>query len=185
MRGKLIVFSGPSGVGKGTIRDKMKFDNFSFSVSLTTREKRDGEVDGVHYHFVTTEYFQERIDSHKMLEHAQFVGNYYGTDLDFVNKQLESGNNVFLEIECQGAMQVLDKIDDVISIFIVPPSIEELEARLRNRGTEKAETLLKRLEKAREELELKDKYKYIVINDLVANAAAEVDQILKLELEKN
>lgn len=182
MRGKLIVFSGPSGVGKGTIREAMKFNNFKFSISLTTREIRPGETDGIHYHYVAKEYFQDRINQGKMLEHAEFVGNYYGTDLEFVEKQLELGKNVFLEIECQGALQVLDKVEDVISIFIVPPSIEELEARLRGRGTEDEDTLQKRLTKAREELSLKDNYSYVVINDKVDRAAAEIDLILNEEI---
>lgn len=184
MRGKLIVFSGPSGVGKGTIREAMKFNNFKFSISLTTRDIRPGETDGIHYHYVTKEFFQDRIEQGKMLEHAEFVGNYYGTDLEFVERELDNGKNVFLEIECQGALQVLDKVEDVISIFIVPPSIEELEARLRGRGTEDEETLQKRLAKAREELTLKDHYKYVVINDQVDRAAAEIDVILEQEINK-
>lgn len=183
MRGKLIVFSGPSGVGKGTIREAMKFNNFKFSISLTTREIRPGETDGIHYHYVTKDFFQERIEQGKMLEYAEFVGNYYGTDLEFVERELENGKNVFLEIECQGALQVLDKVEDVISIFIVPPSIEELEARLRGRGTENEETLQKRLAKAREELALKDHYEYVVINDEVHRAAAEIDLILEQEIK--
>lgn len=182
MRGKLIVFSGPSGVGKGTIREAMKFNKFKFSISLTTREIRPGETDGIHYHYVDKDYFQDRIDQGKMLEHAEFVGNYYGTDLEFVEKELELGKNVFLEIECQGALQVLDKVEDVISIFIVPPSIEELEARLRGRGTEDEDTLQKRLAKAREELSLKDHYKYVIINDKVDRAAAEIDLVLTEEI---
>ncbi len=184
MRGKLIVFSGPSGVGKGTIREEMKFNNFKFSISLTTRDIRPGETDGIHYHYVTKEFFQDRIDQGKMLEHAEFVGNYYGTDLEFVERELENGKNVFLEIECQGALQVLDKVEDVVSIFIVPPSIEELESRLRGRGTEDEETLQKRLAKAREELSLKDHYKYVVINDEVHRAAAEIDLILDQAINK-
>ncbi len=184
MRGKLIVFSGPSGVGKGTIREAMKFNNFKFSISLTTRAIRPGETDGIHYHYVSREFFEKRIEEKKMLEHAQFVGNYYGTDLEFVNKELENGKNVFLEIECQGALQVLEKMEDVISIFIIPPSMEELESRLRMRGTEDEQTLQARLAKAREELELKEHYKYVVINDEVSLAAQKVDTILTKEINK-
>ncbi len=183
MRGKLIVFSGPSGVGKDTIRRHMKYNNFVFSVSLTTREKREGEVDGVNYHFVTKEYFKDRIKNNKMLEYAEFVDNYYGTDEDFVEKELKNGKNVFLEIECQGALQVLDKMEDVISIFIVPPSIEELRARLTNRGTETGEVIEKRINKASEELQLSSKYKYSVINDNVERAAEAIDEILYAEIE--
>lgn len=182
MRGKLIVFSGPSGVGKGTIRENMEFNNFKFSISLTTRDIRPGETDGIHYHYVTKEFFQERIEQGKMLEYAEFVGNYYGTDLEFVERELDNGKNVFLEIECQGALQVLSKVEDVISIFIVPPSMEELEARLRLRATEDEATLQKRLLKAREEIGLKSNYKYVVINDQVLRAASEIDDILYTEI---
>lgn len=184
MRGKLIVFSGPSGVGKGTIREQMRFNNFKFSISLTTRAIRPGETDGIDYHYVTREFFEKRIEGGKMLEHAEFVGNYYGTDLEFVNRELDNGKNVFLEIECQGALQVLDKMEDVISIFIIPPSMEELESRLRSRGTEDEETLQKRLAKAREELDLKDHYKYVVTNDEVHVAAEKVDTILTKEMNR-
>lgn len=184
MRGKLIVFSGPSGVGKGTIRQNMTVDNFKFSISLTTRNKREGEIDGVHYHFVSQDFFQERINDGKMLEYAEFVGNYYGTDLEFVNQELDKGHNVFLEIECQGALQVLSKMEDVISIFIIPPSLDELEKRLRNRATENEDVLQKRLHKAKEELTLQKHYKYIVTNDNIEQAAKEVDAILRQELKQ-
>lgn len=182
MSGKLIVFSGPSGVGKDTIRKNMKFNDFVFSVSLTTRDKREGEVEGVSYHYVSKEYFSKRIVEGKMLEYAEFVGNYYGTDEDFVKKQLEQGNNVFLEIECQGALQVLGKIEDVISIFIMPPSIEELRNRLVSRGTEDMETIDKRIAKASEELNVANHYKYQVVNNDILEAAAKIDDILNYEI---
>ncbi len=184
-RGKLIVFSGPSGVGKDSIRKKIKFNDFIFSVSLTTREKRAGEIDGKHYHFVSEEYFKSRINENKMLEYANFVGNYYGTDLDFVQKQLEKGNNVFLEIECKGAMQVIDSIDDVLSIFILPPTIEDLEERLKKRNTEDLETIMKRIDKARHEIKLKEQYQYNIVNDNLEKAVNQLDQILETELRPN
>lgn len=183
--GKLIVFSGPSGVGKGTIRKHMKFNDFKFSVSLTTRQIRPGEQDGVDYHYVTREFFEQRIDAGMMLEHAEFIGNYYGTDLEFVQKELELGHNVFLEIECQGALQVLKKVEDAISIFILPPSMEELENRLRTRGTEAEEILQKRLAKATEELGYKDLYKFNVVNDSVEHAALVVDEILQTQIHNS
>lgn len=181
-KGKLIVFSGPSGVGKDTIRKHMEFDDFEFSVSLTTREKRVGEVDGVNYHYVTKEYFNDRINEGKMLEHAEFVGNYYGTDLEFVEKQLNDGKNVFLEIECQGALQVLEKKEDVISIFVMPPSIVELENRLIKRNTESKDVIAKRIAKASEEMQLASKYKFNIINDDVLRASKEIDEILNNEI---
>ncbi len=182
-KGKLIVFSGPSGVGKGTIRKELTFTDYEFSVSSTTRSIRDGEIDGVHYHFITREQFEQKIAKGEMLEHAEFVGNYYGTELATVNEMLEAGKNVFLEIECQGAIQVIDKVEDVISIFILPPSLEELEQRLVNRGTEEQAVVEKRLQKAKEELSLKDHYKYNVINDELDRVVKEIDEILFKELD--
>ena len=184
MRGKIIVFSGPSGVGKGTIRKELTSKNYVFSTSLTTREPRDGEVDGVHYHFVEKEYFLERVNEGKMLEHAEFVGNHYGTDIDIVEYLLNQGKNVFLEIECQGALQVLEKIPDAISIFIIPPSLEELENRLQTRGTEDSNKIAKRLAKAKEEFTYADNYKYVVVNDQLADVVSDVDNILFGELGK-
>lgn len=182
MKGKLIVFSGPSGVGKGTIRNKLKFDDYVFSISSTTRKQREGEEDGVHYNFISREQFEEKIAHGDMLEHAEFVGNYYGTERKVVEDLLNEGKNVFLEIECQGAMQVLEKMDDVLSIFILPPSIEELESRLVNRGTEERSVVEKRLNKAREEMDLKSHYKYQVINDDLDRVVAEIDGIFTNEI---
>ncbi len=184
MRGKLIVFSGPSGVGKGTIRKELKFTDYVFSVSSTTRKCREGEVDGVHYNFISRPQFETKITNGEMLEYAEFVGNYYGTEKSVVEALLAEGKNVFLEIECQGAIQVIEKMDDVLSIFILPPSLEELEDRLVNRGTETREVLDKRLAKAKEELDLKSHYKYNVINDDLNRVVAEIDEILNNELVK-
>ncbi len=184
MKGKLIVFSGPSGVGKGTIREKLEFNNYEFSVSSTTRKRREGEVEGIHYHYITREEFEAKIADGQMLEYAEFVGNYYGTQLKTVNEMLEAGKNVFLEIECQGAIQVIEKVEDVLSIFILPPSLEELESRLVNRGTEAREIVDKRLQKAKEEIELKSHYKYNVINDDLDRVVAELDEIFKKEINE-
>lgn len=181
-KGKLIVISGPSGVGKGTIRNNLSFKDYIFSISSTTREIRKGEVDGEHYFFITKEEFEKKINNEEMLEYAQFVGNYYGTDKSLVMEKINKGINVLLEIECQGAMQILDKIDDVLSIFIIPPSLEELERRLRARGTENDEKIKLRLKKAQEELKLQSKYKYVVTNDNLENATTHLDEILLGEL---
>jgi len=182
MRGKLIVFSGPSGVGKGSIREKLKFKDYEFSVSSTTRGPRNGEQNGVEYFFITQEEFKKKIDNDEMLEYAEFVGNFYGTEEATVEKLLSEGKNVFLEIECKGALQVLGKIKDTISIFIIPPSIEELERRLRHRNTENDEVIQKRLKKAEEELRYQGHYKYAVVNDEIDRVVDEIDAIFEKEI---
>ena len=181
MRGKLIVFSGPSGVGKGSIREKLKFSDYEFSVSSTTRLSRNGEVDGREYNFISKEEFETKIKNGEMLEYAEFCDNYYGTEVSVVEALLDQGKNVMLEIECQGAMQVLAKMNDVISIFILPPSIEELKKRLVGRGTENMETIEKRLAKARDEILLKDHYQYNVVNDQIEDVVDKIDSIFEKE----
>lgn len=166
-KGTLFVFSGPSGVGKGTLNAKLfaEFgDQMAFSVSATTRAPREGEIDGKHYFFITKQDFENRIANNDFLEYAQFAGNSYGTPKSYVMSLLEAGKNVLLEIEVQGAMQVMARMPQCVSIFVLPPSFEELERRLRGRGTETEEKILKRLETARGELEHADKYQYQIIN---------------------
>ncbi|AHF58028.1 MULTISPECIES: guanylate kinase [Spiroplasma] len=185
--GFLIIFSGPSGVGKGTIgKELFKYDDLhlAYSVSMTTREKREGEVDGINYFFVTKEEFQKAIANDELLEYAQFVGNYYGTPKAYCDKQLAMGKNVLLEIEVQGATQVLQKVPDALSIFLVPPSLEVLEARIRGRGTEPEEVLRQRMQKAREELPLQDNYDYVIVNDTVERATNEIVNIIRQEIKK-
>lgn len=186
-KGLLIVLSGPSGVGKGTVRQAL-FErpdhNLVFSVSMTTREPREGEVDGREYYFVTKEEFEKNIAEGKMLEYANFVGNYYGTPLDAVNRELNAGNEVVLEIEVQGALQVRDKCKDAIFIFIAPPSIDALYMRLRKRGTDSEEIIRQRVEKAQKEITLAYKYDYIVVNDDVDNAADKIMAIIRAEHAK-
>ena len=164
-RGLLVVISGPSGVGKGTVR-KALFDmpnnNLVYSVSMTTRPKRPGEIDGVDYYFVSEAEFLKRKKSGKFLETAEFVGNYYGTPLDKVNEQLDLGNEVVLEIEVDGAQQVKKKMPDCVMIFIVPPGKNALYERLRRRGTESEEIIVERIEKANREFKLAHRYDYIV-----------------------
>ncbi len=181
-KGRLIVISGPSGVGKGTIRAKIKFDDYVFSISSTTREKRDGEVDGKHYNFITKDEFLDKVNKDEMLEYAEFVGNYYGTDKNEVLKKLDNGENVLLEIECQGALQVLEKMPNVLSIFIVPPSLKELENRLILRATEDEKKIEKRLKKATEEMNLQSKYQYIIVNNNLEDAVKELDAVLNKEI---
>ena len=179
-RGLLIILSGPSGVGKGTIRKYFETDerlNLTYSTSMTTRKPRAGEVDGRDYFFSTRED----------LEWAEFVGNYYGTPLKEVNRLRDEGKNVLLEIEVQGAIQVQEKCPDAISIFIIPPSMEELERRIRGRSTEPEEIIQQRLAKASNEMKMVSQYKYIVCNDDPKLAAELIKTIIlrHVELEEN
>ncbi len=182
-RGLLIIMSGPSGVGKGTIREElMKKDdlNLHYSVSMTTRGMRPGEVNGREYYFVSREEFDKNIAKDNLLEWAEFVGNRYGTPRDKVEQMRNEGKNVMLEIEVNGTAQVLSKVQDdgVLSIFITPPSVEELENRLRGRGTESEEVIKSRVAKASQEFGFKNQYKFIVINDKLDKAVDDVRQII-------
>ena len=166
-KGVLFVFSGPSGVGKGTLKAKL-FEEFAgkiaYSVSATTRGPREGEVDGKDYFFITRQEFESRVQNNEFLEHAVFAGNCYGTPRAYVEKLLNSGMNVVLEIDVQGALQVMQSMPECVSIFILPPSFEELERRLRGRGTETEEKICQRLETAKRELPYAPKYKYQIVN---------------------
>jgi guanylate kinase len=186
-KGLLIVISGPSGVGKGTVRKALferKGHNLVYSVSMTTRTPRLGEVDGDDYYFVSNDEFNRQVEKGNLLEHATFVGNQYGTPFDKVVEQLENGNEVVLEIDVVGAMQVKAKMKDAILIFIAPPSWEALETRLTTRGTETMDVIKERLQKARRELTLANEYDYIVINDTVDNAADKIMAIIRAEHAK-
>ena len=180
-QGMMVLYSGCSGVGKGTImKELLKRDpSIRLSVSNTTRDPREGEIDGVHYHFVTREEFLALADADGYIEHAVYCDNHYGTPKRQVEELLAQGCNVFLEIEVQGGLQVMEKYPDILSIFILPPSLEELERRLRGRGTEDEETVQKRMTQAVEELQFKDRYRYQVVNDTVERAADEVLSLLK------
>ncbi len=183
-RGLLVVLSGPSGVGKGTVRKalfEMQNHNLVYSVSMTTRKPREGEVDGQDYYFVSKEEFIEGIKNDRFLEWAEFVGNYYGTPLDKLEDQLEQGKEVVLEIEVEGALQVREKVKDAIFIFIAPPGKKALYDRLKKRGTEEESIIRQRIEKADNEFMLAYKYDYIVVNDDVKNAADRVMAIIRAE----
>ncbi|CAM4054406.1 guanylate kinase [Streptococcus penaeicida] len=183
-RGLLIVFSGPSGVGKGTVRQEIfstPDHKFEYSVSMTTRPQRPGEVDGVDYFFRTREEFEELIKKGQMLEYAEYVGNYYGTPLTYVNETLDKGIDVFLEIEVQGALQVKNKVPDGVFIFLTPPDLAELQERLVGRGTDSQEVIAQRIEKAKEEISLMREYDYAVVNDFVPLAAERVKRIIETE----
>lgn len=184
MRGKLFILSGPSGVGKGTVREQIMKDaslNLAYSISVTTRKPRDGEQDGVQYYFVSEEKFEELVAQNKLLEYAKFVGNYYGTPKEKVDEILDSGRNLLLEIEVQGAKQVISKCPEAITIFMIPPSIEELEHRIRGRRSEPEEVVQQRLNKAKSEMKLVKNYKHVVVNDTVASASAAIIDIIKKE----
>ncbi len=178
--GKLVLYSGSSGVGKGTILKELckKDPNVWVSVSNTTRQPREGEINGVHYHFITDPEFEAKIAEGGFLEHAGYCGHYYGTPLAPLNEKLAEGKTVFLEIEVEGALQVMKQIPGILSIFIVPPSFEELERRLRSRGTEDEATIEARLEKAKEEIGCRSRYTYNVINDDLDKAVQEVYDII-------
>lgn len=186
-KGLLIILSGPSGVGKGTVRQEIMKDNslnLVYSISMTTRPARAGEINGVDYYFVDRRTFEERIRSDNFLEYAEFVGNYYGTPRDKVEKLREQGINVFLEIETWGASQVLSKVKDpgVISFFLMPPSFQALEDRIRNRRSESEEVIKERLDKGRKEMAMTENYDYVITNDSVQRAAQEIKSIIAARL---
>ena len=166
-KGLLIVISGFSGVGKGTLVKKLvdSYDNYALSVSMTTRAPRDGEKDGVSYFFVEKETFEETIANDGLIEYASYVGNYYGTPRAWVEEQLDSGRDVVLEIEVQGALKVKEKFPEALLLFLLPPSAQELKHRLEKRGTETAEVIEQRLKRAREEAEYIGRYDFIEVND--------------------
>ena len=179
-RGTLLVISGSSGVGKSTvIREVMsQRPDLYFSVSFTTREPREGEVNGVNYNFVTREDFEDRIQKGEFLEWAEYVGNYYGTSMTVIREHLDKGTDVLLDIEVQGAAKVREKLPEAVTLFLIPPSFEELSRRLHARGTDSQEKIAQRLETARREAKEIIHYDYVVVNDTVPHAAEEVLAIL-------
>lgn len=185
-KGLLVVLSGPSGTGKGTVIRQILEDNqqVRLSVSATTRQPREGENHGEHYFFVSREEFETMIQDNAVLEYAEYCGRYYGTPKAPIDNWRANGDDVILEIEVQGGAQVKEKCPDCVTIFILPPSEEELENRLRGRGTEDEETIQKRLAAAKEELKEADRYDYNVVNNDVAETAAEIMEILRREREK-
>ncbi|KAA9026453.1 guanylate kinase [Niallia endozanthoxylica] len=183
-KGLLIVLSGPSGVGKGTVRKEIFSQpdtKFEYSISMTTRSPREGEVNGVDYFFKTREEFEQLIEQGKLLEYAEFVGNYYGTPVDYVRETLNKGRDVFLEIEVQGARQVREKFPDGLFIFLMPPSLTELKNRIVTRGTETEDIINNRLNVAKEEIEMMHLYDYVVENDQIDLACERINAIVVAE----
>jgi len=182
-RGKTFIICGPSGVGKGTVVARLLASNpnLYFSVSATTRQPRHGEVDGVHYHFLSREQFQQWIAEDAFLEHAEFVGNYYGTPKKYVDAAMDQGRDVILDIEIQGAEQVHQQRPEAVRIYVAPPSWAELERRLIGRGTEDMEKVRSRLERGKQEFAAASSFDYFVINDTVDNAVTEISAIMLAE----
>ena len=182
-QGKTFIISGPSGVGKSTVLKELfkDRDDLYFSVSATTRAPRPGEEDGVHYHFTDVDTFRRMISEDAFLEYAEYVGNFYGTPKKFVDEAMEQGKDVILDIEVQGALQVIGKRPDTVRIFIAPPSWDALEQRLTGRGTDSPEKIQKRLLRAKVELQAAENYDYLVVNDTVENAVREINAIMLAE----
>ena len=188
-KGLLIILSGPSGVGKETVRtrlDKIRKFELTYSISMTTRSPRNQEIDGVNYYFVSEAEFKKNIENDNFLEYAKFVGNYYGTPRDKVEALRNEGHNVLLEIEINGAKQVMSRVHDeaVISFFLMPPSIDVLEDRIRKRKTESDEVIQERLNKGKEEMTMTDDYDYVILNDKVNRAAKEISDLIERKLKE-
>lgn len=179
-KGKLFVISGSSGVGKGTLLKMLleKHPNLKLSISATTRNPRPGETDGINYFFTAKQDFLTAVENHEFLEWAEFNGNYYGTKQAWVEKTLNNGENLILEIETKGAMQIKEKLPEAITIFILPPSLEELEHRLRGRNTEDEEAIQNRLHEVRREVECSKNYDYKIVNDDLEKALKELESVI-------
>ncbi len=182
-KGSLIVLSGFAGVGKGTVLKSLfeTHEGYAYSVSATTRDPRPGEVDGVHYFFVSRERFEQMIENDELLEHACYVGNYYGTPKAYVDRKLEEGFDVILEIEVQGALNIKKKVPEAILIYMLPPSAETLKQRLTGRGTETEEVILKRMKRACEEAVGVEDYDYIIVNDNADECAQELNGLIRAQ----
>ncbi len=182
-KGILIILSGPSGSGKDTVLNELvaRNDDLRVSISMTTRKMRQGETDGVNYYFVDRDYFEKKVSEGKMLEYAEYVGNYYGTPKAPVDEMLNNGINVVLEIEVQGADKIRKMYPDVVSVFLMPPSLSTLESRIRMRGTEDEETIANRLFIAQQEIRRADEFGYVIVNDTVSEAVESFETIIKAE----
>ena len=185
-RGSLIVLSGFAGVGKGTVLKSLfeTQEGYAYSVSATTRQPRPGEVDGVHYFFVSKERFEEMIRDDELLEHASYVGNYYGTPRAYVEQKLDEGFDVILEIEVQGALKIKEKVPEAVLIYMLPPSADILYERLKGRGTETDEVIGRRMKKAAQEAESVEQYDYMVVNDDADECAARLHSLIRSQRQR-
>ena len=181
--GVLIILSGFAGSGKGTIIRELlaKYDNYALSVSATTRAAREGEVEGVHYFFKTEEQFKDMIAKGELLEYANYVGNYYGTPRAYVKEQLAAGKDVILEIETEGALNIKREYPEAVLVFVMPPSVEEIHNRLKNRGTETDEVIEERVSKAAWEISQAEKYDYVIVNDALEDAVSDFFAVIRGE----
>ncbi|HUV50378.1 MAG TPA: guanylate kinase [Anaerolineae bacterium] len=178
---KLFIISAPSGAGKTTLcREALKrFKDITFSISCTTRKPRNGEQDGIDYYFITKEEFKRKIENNKWAEWAEVYGNFYGTSAEFLDTCLSSGKSILLDIDVQGTIQIKKRYPDSITIFIMPPSLEALKTRLESRGTDTRQVIEKRLEAAKKEIEKKDLYRHVIINDQLSRAVSELIEIIE------
>lgn len=179
-RGILLIISGFAGSGKGTICKELlrRYDNYAFSVSATTREPREGEADGVDYFFISREKFQEMIENGEFLEYANYVTNSYGTPKKYVEKMLDEGKDVILEIECQGALSIKTIFPEAVLIFVMPPTVQEIYNRLHKRDTEQEDVIMKRMERGSEEVNVIERYDYLLINDDISQTVEELNGIV-------
>ena len=186
MQGSLVVVSGFSGAGKGTVMKRLleKYDNYALSVSATTRQPREGEQEGVSYFFKTPEAFSDMIAKGELIEYANYCGNFYGTPKSYVEQQLQAGKDVLLEIEVQGALKVKAQIPDAVLVFITPPSMSELEARLRGRQTETEAVIAKRMARAKEEAGIMEQYDYLVVNDALETCVDELHGLIQKQHDR-
>lgn len=186
IKGRLIVFSAPSGCGKGTmLAEILKNDSFRTAVSATTRNPREGETDGISYHFLSREDFDRKADADEFLEHAEYCGNCYGTLKSEVDPYLEQGIDVILEIEVQGAMKIREIRPDALFVFIAPPSVKELRRRLKKRGTEADNIIEERVSKASYEIKLAENYDYVIVNDALEDAVNDFFAVIRAEKLKS
>ena len=186
MQGSLVVVSGFSGAGKGTVMKRLleKYDNYALSVSATTRQPREGEQEGVSYFFKTPDAFSDMIAKGELIEYANYCGNFYGTPKSYVEQQLQAGKDVLLEIEVQGALKVKAQIPDAVLVFITPPSMSELEARLRGRQTETEAVIAKRMARAKEEAGIMEQYDYLVVNDALETCVDELHGLIQKQHDR-
>lgn len=182
-KGILFVLSGPSGVGKGTVRERLfeRSVDLKYSVSATTRKKRPGEQEGIDYFYKSKEQFLDMIEQKEFLEYANYVNNYYGTPREYVEEEIAKGNDVFLEIEVQGALQVKHNFPEGVFIFLFPPSLDELKNRIVGRGTESQDLIVNRLKEAKKEIDMMSEYDYVVVNDNVDKAVEKIQSIIEAE----